>query len=381
VFHELPNRHVLFLILTLPWLLHTGPYAQHWNWIETSDGQRQGVVFDIDMQIRSIEWKLWGHGVGHDALDTLSRLIPPDQSENLIYAFNGGYWKPNLHAVGICAGERGIHDAINHPSCFALTRDKAWVGAMKSHVSIHSVDEDSPNLVSGKLYLNSYPLPQVSPCIIEAAAYPHPVKLFKPAWIIEFSRVPPNPGKLIFNSAAELMVRKDYHVSAHTYIDLSIHRDDILLIIPSSDEPVPAGKVLKQESRYSLRLILEPLKDEIKLVTSGGPMLLQDGKIREGLSAPSIRARRSRRTTVGCNEGGDRVWVMILARGKDGMEGLTLFETAELMLAHGAWNALNLDGGSSTDLFDPAQDPRLTAIFPGESRIHHSLTLNRCLPE
>ena len=141
-------RHVLISIFFLS-IPHIPSQAQQWNWILSPHGQRQGIVFAMDMQICSVEWKLWGNGAGQDALDSLNRLVPPSEIPNLLFAFNGGFWNPNLHAVGICAGENGIHDAISHPSCFALTRDRAWVGAMRSRISLHPVEDTSPALIEG----------------------------------------------------------------------------------------------------------------------------------------------------------------------------------------------------------------------------------------
>ncbi len=372
--------HLLIFIFFFGILL-IRPNAQQWDWIESRHGQRQGIVFVMDMKSRSVEWKLWGNGVGQNALDSLNRLVPPSEIPNLIFAFNGGYWNPDLHAVGICAGENGIHDAISHPSCFAITRDRAWVGGMRSRVSLHPVKDTSPALVEGKLYLNKYPLPQVSPCIIEPNAYPHSLSLFKTARLVEFSMADQKADRLVFNSRTVLVVQREHRMVPYENIDLKSYRGRILLIIPDRDDSESAWGKLDTGSKYTLDLRLDPLKGRVILATSGSPMLLEDGMIHGEIPSSMAEARRSRRTAVGCSADGTRVWVMILVRSRDGLEGLTLRETAELMREQGAWDALNLDGGSSTDLYDPERNPLLSAFFSGDSGIHHCITLNRPPPE
>jgi hypothetical protein len=86
----------------------------------------------------------------------------------------------------------------------------------------------------------------------------------------------------------------------------------------------------------------------------GGPMLVMDGEIRLtweeevffGGSGIDLTSRRAR-TVVGIDEYGE---LIILIWSESGSTGITLGEAAQVMLAAGAVQALNLDGGGSTNL-------------------------------
>jgi Phosphodiester glycosidase len=94
-------------------------------------------------------------------------------------------------------------------------------------------------------------------------------------------------------------------------------------------------------------------------IASAGPMLLRDGRtaidaVDEGVLDPrdlndyTFSAYRHARTLVGIDAGG-RV-ILVAADGVAGVsEGLTLTEEAALMRSLGAVDAMNLDGGGSTE--------------------------------
>jgi len=87
-------------------------------------------------------------------------------------------------------------------------------------------------------------------------------------------------------------------------------------------------------------------------VIQGGPLLLANGKPTtdtEGLSR-SISNRKHPRTIVGSD--GKRVyWMVIDGRNSWHSAGLTLDETRRLLMDLGLKNALNLDGGGSSELW------------------------------
>jgi exopolysaccharide biosynthesis protein len=109
-------------------------------------------------------------------------------------------------------------------------------------------------------------------------------------------------------------------------------------------------------------------------VTSAGPILLQNGRpaidaVAEGVFDPrdlndySFSAYRHARTMIGVDEQG-----RILLATVDGIPGvsenMTLTEKADLMRSLGAVDAMNLDGGGSTQfasfgqvLDDPSSSP------------------------
>ncbi|MBX7120104.1 MAG: phosphodiester glycosidase family protein [Gemmatimonadaceae bacterium] len=91
----------------------------------------------------------------------------------------------------------------------------------------------------------------------------------------------------------------------------------------------------------------------------GRPVLLRDSVPAGDLATAggaSFAAARHPRTAVGISGDGRRLWLVVVdGRQKPYSDGMTLTETATLLRALGAREALNLDGGGSTALV--AADP------------------------
>ncbi len=86
-------------------------------------------------------------------------------------------------------------------------------------------------------------------------------------------------------------------------------------------------------------------------VVSGKPWLIRDGVIQVAWLGPRHITFRHPRTALGLTR--DKKTLIILAADgrRPGVPGLTGTHAAELLLEFGAHNALNLDGGGSTELF------------------------------
>lgn len=78
---------------------------------------------------------------------------------------------------------------------------------------------------------------------------------------------------------------------------------------------------------------------------SFGPSLIVNGKPQKGLD-PGPNPR----TAIGQKQ--DGTIVLVVADGRQGLKlGASLQDIQELLLKHGAWNATNLDGGSSSTMY------------------------------
>lgn len=85
----------------------------------------------------------------------------------------------------------------------------------------------------------------------------------------------------------------------------------------------------------------------------GFPMLLQGGELASGLATAGAAGFRglNPRTAVGVAAGGRRLLLVVVDGRQPGWSvGMTTLETARLMRAFGAEDALNLDGGGSSAL-------------------------------
>lgn len=108
------------------------------------------------------------------------------------------------------------------------------------------------------------------------------------------------------------------------------------------------NQALAFDSAQTLRSTPEPWMSE---VVSGKPWLVRDGVVLTGWMAPGHIGTRHPRTAAGLSR--DRkTLVLIVADGrKRDAVGLDGDELAALMLELGAWDAFNLDGGGSSELF------------------------------
>ena len=114
---------------------------------------------------------------------------------------------------------------------------------------------------------------------------------------------------------------------------------------------------------------------EAQYAIGGGPWLVRDGRKSvdwqaQGFSSAHALGRHPR-TAIGHTSGGDMLLVVVEGRLATS-SGMSLDELADLMLSLGAYNALNLDGGGSTQMLvrqmfvsapsDGAERPTANAI-------------------
>jgi len=114
---------------------------------------------------------------------------------------------------------------------------------------------------------------------------------------------------------------------------------------------IPKGIIQQYDSvNYTVKLSPEDWND-VKYAVGGGPYLIKEGKIfidKQRFSNGFI-SMKAPRTAVGYTKGGSLILVTIDGR-QEGTSGATLPELARLMHELGAVNAMNLDGGSSTQM-------------------------------
>ena len=118
---------------------------------------------------------------------------------------------------------------------------------------------------------------------------------------------------------------------------------------------------------------LSPRWNNIEHLISGGPYLMKDGEIFLDVSSEKLNtiAGRNPRTAIGYTK--DNVLIMVTVDGrKEGSTGVTLKELAKLMKQLGCYEAINLDGGSSTVMYVDGK------IYTG-SNIKTSVAINNAL--
>jgi len=117
----------------------------------------------------------------------------------------------------------------------------------------------------------------------------------------------------------------------------------------------PAAEILRslwsrvQTGQVSSRALLR-LDTQAGVAESlgGSPILIRDGARWFADAANAFTNGRQPRTLVGWNSAGERLLVTVDGRQPDTSVGMTLAEAADLLLALGATDGINLDGGGST---------------------------------
>jgi exopolysaccharide biosynthesis protein len=109
-----------------------------------------------------------------------------------------------------------------------------------------------------------------------------------------------------------------------------------------------------------LKITTTPDWNALNMSVSGGSMLIKNGKIPTVFSHyPSgdrYYENREARTAIGSTKDGKQI-IMITVDDKSGISsGMTQKELATYLLSKGAYNALNLDGGSSATMVARAQE-------------------------
>lgn len=366
---------VLAATVLLAPLTHAGrrgeSAAPRLTWLLTSSGERRGFVLQSDVRRDAEAWELWGNGGGKPALEPLAELCP-DPVRAVGLGFNGGFWDEFEQPVGVCAGQRGIHAARSHAGGFALGQERAWIGPLTVHVRLKK--ESRPSTAPLEVALNPRPLSRRGVSLIDPLAYPGPFKLDFPAqvaWLDRGNRLP-----LKFNSTVPLKVTYAHSQPVAGEIRLP-PPGGLLLVRPLRGGP---PSELRVGDLYSLELSLDQLKGVVQLATSAGPRLVRAGQLVEGLGRNQPGGgERTWRTAVGTSRDGRRLWVVMLARGKDGLSGVTLRETAQTLLEQGAYDAINLDGGTSTSAWSTTLRSELRALFPLQFQINHGLFLRKAV--
>jgi exopolysaccharide biosynthesis protein len=143
---------------------------------------------------------------------------------------------------------------------------------------------------------------------------------------------------------------------------VAIDTDRAGVAIPASGGVLVAGR--SADSAVRARLLTLRLDDTVRVAVAlapfhpreavgGRPMLARDSMVVPEVATEgqaSFQARNPR-TAAGIAHGGTRlILVVVDGRQKGYSDGMTLRETANLMLALGSRDAINLDGGGSSTL-------------------------------
>ena len=131
---------------------------------------------------------------------------------------------------------------------------------------------------------------------------------------------------------------------------------DYPLIIPENGFVISASaeklEGFKLGEQVEVNYKITPEWKDIRHIISGGPYLLKNGEIFVDAKSQKLTAitGRNPRTAIGYTKNNTMIVVTVDGR-KEGSSGITLNELANIMRELKCYEAINLDGGSSTSMF------------------------------
>ena len=121
---------------------------------------------------------------------------------------------------------------------------------------------------------------------------------------------------------------------------------------PSAKDEYNAALLITQKNEASITTV-SPDTDLSKVVTAvtGSAIIVQKGENTGDVNQLNKAAYANPRTAVGVSKDGRYLYLVVIDGRKPGYSmGTSNSETAEVMIALGAYTALNLDGGGSTTM-------------------------------
>lgn len=150
----------------------------------------------------------------------------------------------------------------------------------------------------------------------------------------------------------EIKIRNNKVIAVSNSGNMTIEPGTIVISGHGSNAAALAGVRVGDKVKITETLGNE-VADKSKTVIGGGPLLLENGKVNvrtaEEYIASDIAKGRAPRTAVGLKKDGTLLILVVDGRNKNSA-GLTLTELAQYFLRLGARDAVNFDGGGSSEM-------------------------------
>jgi exopolysaccharide biosynthesis protein len=155
------------------------------------------------------------------------------------------------------------------------------------------------------------------------------------------------------NRGLQVQIRNSHVTSVSTTSPLPIPKDGVVISGPTTPDMNRLAS-LSPNQFVQLNIYTLPDWSGMKHAIGGGPWLVHGGQPYVDMGAQHFTARslgfREPRSAVGITADGKMLLVTVDGRQKNVSVGMTLYELAYLMQKLGALEAMNLDGGSSTQM-------------------------------
>jgi exopolysaccharide biosynthesis protein len=145
--------------------------------------------------------------------------------------------------------------------------------------------------------------------------------------------------------------------NALTKVDMPVYRENAAIAIDASGKP---SIIRKPEAGWEMTALPE--------VLSSGPLLLFGGE-KEKMVQQAFNTNRHPRTAIGITKDKHLLLVTVDGRSSEA-QGMSNEELAQLMLALGCTEALNLDGGGSTTLWIAGKGTEGIVNYPSDNKAY-----------
>lgn len=290
----------------------------------TADGPLAIYILDYDLKSSSVKLD---HVLAKDGIARTETVKSMADRYNAVAAVNGTYFSTTGELLGLVIQEGQIvQTPIEDRSAFALT--------YADDVLIDQVG-----------YAGEIMMPAGAKCPISAV-----------------NRERGQDDLVVYTPVYGATTRTNNYGTEYTVIDGRVSR------INTGNSPIPANGVvisghgmsekalapLKTGDAVTVRHQLNPQWSNVRLAVGAGPQLLRDGAVylttkTEGFGS-DVAGGRAPRTALGVNAQGHLLLVTVDGRQPGYSIGMTLVELAKLMKELGAVNAMNLDGGGSSEV-------------------------------
>ena len=148
-------------------------------------------------------------------------------------------------------------------------------------------------------------------------------------------------------NASYFQIAQGGYVSGNGAAPVGWHFSDNKLVSRPLREALRATMVVHADGAVSLLDDVRELPADTRFAVSGSAMMLAYGVV----NPPAGDYARHPRSAVGISADGRTLLLMAVDGRQEGYSrGVSLGELATIMQTHGAWHAINLDGGGSTAL-------------------------------
>jgi exopolysaccharide biosynthesis protein len=290
----------------------------------TKDGLLSIHVLDYDLKSPHIKLE---HVLAKDIIAGTETVKSMATRKNAIAAINGTYFSPSGELLGLIIHENQIlQTPINNRSAFALT----YAGDV---------------LIDQVGFTSELVLPDGNKHWIDAVNR----ERGQDELIIYTSVYGPTTGTNNYGTEYIMANGKISQINGGNSI---IPANGLVVSAHGSSEK--ALSMLKVGDSLPVKQQLDPDWLNIRIAVGAGPQLVKDGMIylttkTEGFGS-DVAGGRAPRTAIGVNAEGHLLLVTVDGRQPGYSIGMTLIELAKLMQDLGAKNAINLDGGGSTEI-------------------------------